>query len=90
MKANQVNKVIRNKLAKNLVAFELNIVSQQKEGEIVTAGGVDLDFVNSKTMEYKELKGLYFCGEVLNIDGFTGGFNLQNCWSTGYIAGLAI
>ena len=41
-------------------------------------------------MESKELKGLYFCGEVLNIDGFTGGFNLQNCWSTGYIAGKSI
>lgn len=73
-----------------LTSFELNIISQKQDGEIVTAGGVDLDFVNPKTMEYKEINGLYFCGEVLNIDGYTGGFNLQNCWTTGYIAGKSI
>jgi len=49
---------------------------------MVTAGGVDLKEVNSKTMASKIAENLYFAGEVLNIDGFTGGFNLQNCWST--------
>ena len=90
LKANQTSKIIRNKLSKSLCEFELIIKSQKADGEIVTAGGVNLDFINPKTMEYKEIKDLYFCGEVLNIDGFTGGFNLQNCWSTGFIAGKAI
>ncbi len=90
LKASQVNKNIRNLIAKKLTGYEVKIISQKPDGEIVTAGGVDLDYVNSKTMEYKEIKGLYFCGEVLNIDGFTGGFNLQNCWSTGFIAGNSV
>lgn len=90
LKANQVSKVNRVMLVQQLTNYNLNIISQKADGEIVTAGGVDLDYVNAKTMEYKEIKGLYFCGEVLNIDGFTGGFNLQNCWSTGYIAGKSI
>ncbi len=90
IKANQVNKNMRNKLTQLLTNYELNIISQKQDGEIVTAGGVNLDFINPKTMEYKKINGLYFCGEVLDIDGFTGGFNLQNCWSTGYIAGKSI
>ena len=90
LKANQINKEIRKQIVKNLVEYEVNVVSQKADGEIVSAGGVSLDFVNPKTMESKDIKGLYFCGEVLNVDGFTGGFNLQNCWSTGYIAGKSI
>jgi predicted Rossmann fold flavoprotein len=54
--------------------------------EFVTAGGVDLRSVNFKTMESKTHKGLYFAGEVLNIDGVTGGFNFQSCWTTAYLA----
>jgi predicted flavoprotein YhiN len=55
----------------------------------VTSGGVCLDEINSKTMESKLVSGLYFCGEVIDVDGFCGGFNLQNCWSTGFIAGTS-
>lgn len=55
--------------------------------EFVTCGGVSLDEVNFKTMESKRISGLYFAGEILNIDGVTGGFNFQNAWTTGYIAG---
>jgi predicted flavoprotein YhiN len=54
---------------------------------IVTAGGVSLKEVNPGTMESKLVKGLYFAGEVLDIDGFTGGYNLQAAFSTGYVAG---
>ena len=61
-------------------------VSTAKGGEVVMSGGVALDEVNSKTMESKLVPDLYFCGEVLDIDGFCGGFNLQNCWSTGFLA----
>ena len=57
------------------------------KGEFVTCGGVDTKEVNFKTMESKICEGLFFAGEILNIDGLTGGFNLQNCWTTGYIAG---
>ncbi len=58
--------------------------------EFVTAGGVDLRSVNFKTMESKTHKGLYFAGEVLNIDGVTGGFNFQSCWTTGFLAAQAM
>ncbi len=57
--------------------------------EFVTCGGVTLSEVNFKTMESKIHPGLYFCGEVLDIDGITGGFNFQNAWTTGWIAGSA-
>lgn len=56
--------------------------------EFVTCGGVSLDDVNFKNMESKRCPGLYLAGEVLDIDAITGGFNLQNAWTTGYIAGL--
>ena len=55
--------------------------------EFVTCGGVSLEEVNPKTLESKLHKGLYFCGEVLNIDGITGGFNFQASWTTGFLAG---
>jgi hypothetical protein len=58
--------------------------------EFVTCGGVHLDEVNFKTMESKKCPGLYFAGEVLDVDGVTGGFNFQNAWTTGWIAGNAI
>lgn len=58
--------------------------------EFVTCGGIDLKEINLETMESKILPGLYFAGEVLNIDGETGGFNFQAAWTTGYIAGKAI
>ncbi len=58
--------------------------------EFVTCGGVDLKSVNFATMESKICPGLYFAGEILDIDGVTGGFNFQSAWTTGYLAGLAI
>lgn len=58
--------------------------------EFVTCGGVDLKSVNFQTMESKICPGLYFAGEILDIDGVTGGFNFQSAWTTGYLAGLAM
>ena len=55
--------------------------------EFVTCGGVSLEEVNPKTLESKLYKGLYFCGEVLDVDGITGGFNFQAAWTTGFLAG---
>jgi predicted Rossmann fold flavoprotein len=57
--------------------------------EFVTCGGVTLKEVQFKTMESKICPGLYFAGEILDIDGVTGGFNFQNAWTTGYVAGTA-
>ena len=56
--------------------------------EFVTCGGISLADVDFKTMESKICTGLYFAGEILDIDGITGGFNFQNAWTTGYIAGI--
>lgn len=58
--------------------------------EFVTCGGINLKEVNFKTMESRLCPGLFFAGEILNIDGITGGFNFQNAWSTGWIAGHAM
>ena len=57
---------------------------------IITAGGVATGEVNPRTMESKLVHGLYFAGEVLDLDAYTGGFNLQIAWSTGYVAGCAV
>lgn len=68
--------------------FEIEGKSQYKE-EFVTCGGVDLSEVDFKTLESKKCPHLYFAGEVLDIDGVTGGFNFQNAWTTAWIAGHA-
>ena len=58
--------------------------------EFVTCGGVNLDEINFKTMESRTTNGLYVVGELLDIDGITGGFNFQAAWTTGHLAGTAI
>jgi hypothetical protein len=58
--------------------------------EFVTCGGVQLREVNFKTMESRICPGLYFAGELLDIDGITGGFNFQSAWTTGWLAGQAL
>ena len=86
----KINGNTRNKIMEKLQNFEITITGKVPDGEVVTCGGVDLKEVNPKTLESKQHEGLYFCGEVLDIDGFCGGFNLQNCWSTGYIVAESI
>ncbi|MDY6359068.1 MAG: NAD(P)/FAD-dependent oxidoreductase [Cyanobacteriota bacterium] len=86
----QINSKQRNKICESLTNFKVTVINKVKDSEIVTCGGVDLKEVNSKTLESKKYDGLYFCGEVLDIDGFCGGYNLQNCWSTGYICAQSI
>lgn len=70
-----------------LKALPLRIVARGAGDEFVTAGGVNLKEVNPSTMESKICPGLYLAGEILDIDGFTGGFNLQASWATGYVVG---
>ncbi len=55
---------------------------------IITRGGVDTGDINPSTMESKKIKGLYFAGEMIDVDALTGGFNLQIAWSTGYLSGI--
>lgn len=81
----QMKNVEKEILINSLINFKLHAIKRVKDSEIVTAGGVDLNEIDSKTMQSKITKGLYFAGEVLNIDGYTGGFNLQSCWSGAYI-----
>lgn len=69
--------------------YEINGKTTFKE-EFVTCGGVNLDDIDTRTMESKHCKGLYFAGEVIDVDGITGGFNFQNAWSTAWIAAQAI
>ena len=59
------------------------------EEAVVTSGGVAVGEVDPRTMESKKAKGLFFAGELLDVDAYTGGFNLQIAWSTGYAAGVA-
>ncbi|MFA5792301.1 MAG: aminoacetone oxidase family FAD-binding enzyme [Candidatus Gracilibacteria bacterium] len=75
------------KIVEALKHTKLTIIGRGPSDEFVTAGGIDTDEVNQKTMESKICSGLYFAGELLNIDGFTGGFNLTSAWATGRIAG---
>lgn len=69
-------------------AIPLTVVGRGAGDEFVTAGGVSLSEVNPSTMESKICPGLFFAGEILDIDGFTGGFNLQASWATGRLAGI--
>ena len=58
--------------------------------EFVTAGGADCQSIDWKTMQSRMTPGLFFAGEILNVDGITGGFNFQNAWTTGWLAGTAM
>ena len=90
MKCHEIDGKTRDKILDKLKNFEITVIGAVPDGEVVTSGGVDLKEVNPKTLESKLHKNIYFCGEVLDIDGFCGGFNLQNCWSTGYVAAQSI
>lgn len=85
---NSVTKQERQRLVSLLKAFPVHIRSFRSIAEaIVTSGGVKVSEVSPKTMESKLVKGLYFAGEILDVDGYTGGFNLQIAFSTGCLAG---
>lgn len=90
-KASQITTPERKRILKQLKGLHLTCIRHRPiEEAIVTAGGVSLDEVDAKTMKSKLLEGLYFAGEVLDVDGPTGGFNLQAAFSTGYLAGDSI
>lgn len=89
-RANSVTRAQRRRLLELTKAFPVKIRGRRPvEEAIITAGGVSVREVNPKTMESKVLPGLYLAGEILDVDGYTGGFNLQIAWATGRVAGLA-
>ena len=78
-------------LAQQISACEFKVVGKSTfKEEFVTCGGVRLSEVDFRTMQSRVCPGLYFAGEVLDIDGVTGGFNFQSAWTTGWIAGQAM
>lgn len=88
VKANSLTREMRRSLRNTLKALRIDIDGKRPIAEaIITSGGVDVREVNPKTMESKITGGLYFAGEVLDVDAYTGGFNLQIAWSSAYSAG---
>ena len=85
---NSITKQERMKIVKLLKEFEVTLKNFRRiEDGIITSGGVSIKEVNPKTMESKLVSGLYFAGEILDVDSYTGGFNLQIAYSTGFVAG---
>ena len=88
-KVNEITKKERKILVKLLKNFELTISGFRPiEEAIITSGGINIKEINPSTMESKIISGLYFAGEIIDVDAYTGGFNLQIAYSTGYTAGL--
>ncbi len=89
-KVHDIRREQRRTLLETLKDFSIPLTGVRPvEEAVVTAGGVAVGQVDPKTMESKQASGLYFAGELLDVDGYTGGFNLQIAWSTGYAAGIA-
>ena len=89
-KVNEITREERKYLVKVLKNFEIEIKRFRPiEEAIITSGGIDIKEINPKTMESKIIKGLYFAGEIIDVDSYTGGFNLQIAYSTGYVAGIS-
>ena len=90
MQANSLTKQKRRALVELLKGFSLEITGKRPVAEaIITSGGVKTGEIDPKTMESKKVKGLYFAGEVIDCDAYTGGFNLQIAWATAYAAGIS-
>ncbi len=91
MQANSLTKQKRRALLELLKNFSLEITGKRPVAEaIITSGGVKVSEIDPKTMESKKVPGLYFAGEILDCDAYTGGFNLQIAWATAYAAGCAV
>ncbi|HTD95013.1 MAG TPA: NAD(P)/FAD-dependent oxidoreductase, partial [Chitinophagaceae bacterium] len=81
----------QNKLAKNCCAFEFQVKGKTTfKEEFVTAGGIHLSEIDPNTMMSRKCTNLYFAGEIMDVDGITGGFNFQHAWSSAFVAAKAI
>jgi len=91
MQANSLTRQKRRALVELLKAFCIPITGKRPVAEaIITSGGVKVSEIDPKTMESKKAAGLYFAGEIIDCDAYTGGFNLQIAWATGYAAGISV
>ena len=91
LQANSLNKQQRRALVELLKAFPVEIQGKRPVAEaIITSGGIKISEIDPKTMESKLVPGLYFAGEIIDCDAYTGGFNLQIAWATAYAAGLSV
>lgn len=91
LQANSLNKQQRRALVELLKAFSVEIVGKRPVSEaIITSGGIKIGEIDPKTMESKRVSGLFFAGEIIDCDAYTGGFNLQIAWATGYAAGMSL
>ncbi len=91
MQANSLTKQKRRALVELLKAFPVEITGKRPVAEaIITSGGVKTSEIDPKTMESKKVPGLYFAGEIIDCDAYTGGFNLQIAWATAYAAGMSV
>ena len=89
-KVNEITKIERRMLVNEIKNFNIHIKKSRPIDEaIITSGGINIKEINPKTMSSKLIKNLYFAGEIIDVDGYTGGFNLQIAYSTGYVAGLS-
>ena len=89
-KVNQISREQRARLCGVLKALRLDITGFRPiEEAIITGGGISVKEINPSTMESKLVSGLFFAGEIIDADAYTGGFNLQIAWSTGYLAGTS-
>ena len=90
-KVNEITKEERKNICSLLKSFTVNVIGTRSvEEAIVTSGGISVKEINPSTMESKIIKGLYFAGEVIDVDAYTGGYNLQIAFSTGHLAGNSI
>ena len=91
MQANSLTKQKRRALVELLKAFSVEITGKRPVAEaIITSGGIKVSEIDPKTMQSKLVPGLYFAGEIIDCDAYTGGFNLQIAWATAYAAGMAV
>lgn len=91
LQANSLKKEQRRALAELLKEFPVEIIGKRPVAEaIITSGGIKVSEISPKTMESKMIRGLYFAGEIIDCDAYTGGFNLQIAWATAYVAANAV
>ena len=90
-KVNSITKEERKRLVDEIKGFKLSVLRLRPiEEAVITSGGISLKEIDPATMESKLISGLYFAGEIIDVDCFTGGFNLQVAFSTGYLAGISV
>ncbi len=90
-KVNEISKEERKEFVNRIKKVQLTIIGKRGWNEaIITKGGISVKDINPSTMESKYISHLFFCGEVLDLDALTGGYNLQIAWSTGYLAGISV